>query len=319
MATGLLLLLEDIASIMDDVATLTKVSVEKTAGVLGDDLALNAHQVSGVEPSRELPIVWAVAWGSFKNKAILIPGALAFSSMAPWAITPLMIVGGSFLCYEGFEKIAHQFLHSKQEDDQHHSQHLEILATAEIDVAAAEKAKVNGAVRTDFILSAEIIVIALDIVEKSTFSTRLAVLVGVGILMTIGVYGLVAVIVKLDDFGMFLITKPSAAAKGFGRFILGAAPYLMKFLSVAGTVAMFLVGGGILAHKIEFLHDGVEYLSHKASRSAILGTLAEFATGTLLHTLIGLSAGAIVLVVVSLIKKSVARHSVPSKTAGRVE
>ncbi len=303
MATGLLLLLDDIASIMNDVATLTKISVEKTAGVLGDDLALNAHQVSGVEPNRELPIVWAVAKGSFKNKAILVPGALALSSVAPWAITPLMIAGGSFLCFEGFEKISHRFLHSKQEDEQHHAQHLEVLATAEIDVAAAEKEKVNGAVRTDFILSAEIIVIALDIVEKSSFSTRLAVLVGVGILMTIGVYGLVAIIVKLDDVGMFLTTQRKASVRGFGRFILIAAPHLMKFLTVAGTVAMFLVGGGILVHKIEFLHAGVEYISHLAFQAPILSRLAEYATGTLLHTLIGLSAGAIVLLVVRLIKK----------------
>lgn len=303
MATGLLLLLDDIASIMDDVATLTKVSVEKTAGVLGDDLALNAHQVSGVEPNRELPIVWAVAKGSLKNKAILVPAALAFSSLAPWAITPLMIAGGSFLCFEGFEKISHPFLHSKKEDDQHHAQHLEILTTKEIDTAAAETEKVNGAVRTDFILSAEIIVISLDIVEKSTFATRLGVLVGIGILMTIGVYGLVAIIVKLDDFGIFLTKKPSPFLKGLGRFILMAAPYLMKFLSVAGTVAMFLVGGGILVHKIEFLHVGVEYVSHLASRAPILSSLAEYAMGTLLHTLVGLSAGAIVLMVVSLIKK----------------
>lgn len=303
MATGLLLLLDDIASIMNDVATLTKVSVEKTAGVLGDDLALNAHQVSGVEPNRELPIVWAVAKGSLKNKAILVPGALVFSSVAPWAITPLMIAGGSFLCFEGFEKVAHRFLHSKQEDEQHHAQHLEILATEEIDVAAAETEKVNGAVRTDFILSAEIIVISLDIVEKSTFATRLGVLVGIGILMTIGVYGLVAIIVKLDDFGIFLTKKPSPSAKRLGRFILIAAPYLMMFLSVAGTVAMFLVGGGILVHKIKFLDVGVEYVSHLASQAPILSTLAEKATGTLLHTLIGLAAGAIVLMVVSGIKK----------------
>ena len=176
MATGLLLLLDDIASILDDVATLTKVSVEKTAGVLGDDLALNAHQVSGVQPNRELPIVWAVATGSLKNKAILVPGALAFSILAPWAITPLMIVGGSFLCFEGFEKISHKFFHTKHEDELHHAQHLEILATEEIDAAAAEEEKVKGAVRTDFILSAEIIVISLDIVEKSSFSTRLGVI-----------------------------------------------------------------------------------------------------------------------------------------------
>lgn len=308
MATGLLLLLDDIASIMDDVAALTKVSVQKTAGVLGDDLALNAHQVSGVEANRELPIVWAVAKGSMVNKAILIPGAVLLSSVAPFTIDPLMIVGGSYLCFEGFEKIAHKFLHSKHEDDAHHDQHLEILATEEIDVAAAEKEKINGAIRTDFILSAEIIVLTLGIVANSPFSTRLAVLVGVGLLMTVGVYGLVAVIVKLDDLGMYLKTKKNVFAQKIGGFILLAAPYLMKFLSVAGTVAMFLVGGGILVHKIEFLHHWVEYISHLASNVPGIGVIAEKVSGMLMETFIGLAAGAIVLLAVSLIRMGFSRR-----------
>jgi len=303
MTTGLLLLLDDIASILDDVATLTKVTVEKTAGVLGDDLALNAHQVSGVEPNRELPIVWSVAVGSLKNKAILVPAAIGFSVVAPWAISPLMIVGGSFLCYEGCEKIAHKFLHSKREDDAHHAQHLEILANEEIDVAAAEAKKIKGAIKTDFILSAEIIVIALDIVEKFTFSIRLSVLVGVSILMTVGVYGLVAIIVKLDDFGMHLTTKQNVFAQRTGRFILRAAPYLMKFLSVAGTVAMFLVGGGILVHKIEWLQHFVESISHRAGQIPIVGWLLEHLTGMLLNTLVGIAVGSIVLVAVTLWKR----------------
>ena len=302
MATGLLLLLDDIASIMDDVAALTKVSVQKTAGVLGDDLALNAHQVSGVEANRELPIVWAVAKGSMVNKTILIPGAILLSSVAPFSIDSLMIVGGSYLCFEGFEKIAHKFLHSKHEDEKHHHQHLEILATEEIDVAAAEKEKINGAIRTDFILSAEIIVLTLGIVANSPFSTRLAVLVGVGVLMTVGVYGLVAVIVKLDDLGMYLKTKKNVIAQKTGGFILLAAPYLMKFLSVAGTVAMFLVGGGILVHKIEFLHHWVEDISHLASEVPGIGVFAEKISGMLMETLIGLAAGAIVLLAVTLIR-----------------
>ena len=302
MATGLLLLMDDIASILDDVAALTKVSIEKTAGVLGDDLALNAHQVSGVAPNRELPIVWAVAKGSMVNKAILVPGALALSSWASWSITPLMIAGGTFLCFEGFEKVAHRFLHGKQEEEAHHAKHQEILSTVEIDVAAAEKEKVRGAIRTDFILSAEIIVISLGIVEKASFSTRMMVLVGVSILMTVGVYGLVAAIVKLDDLGMHLTAKKSLASRRIGRFILVAAPNLMKFLSVAGTVAMFLVGGGLLAHNVRFLHKFVERLSHFAAQAPLLGSVAETLTGMLLETCIGVVVGAVVVAVVLLVK-----------------
>ena len=303
MATGLLLLLDDIASILDDVAVLTKVSVQKTAGVLGDDLALNAHQVSGVAPNRELPIVWAVAKGSFVNKAILVPGALVLSSWASWSITPLMVAGGTFLCFEGFEKIAHRFLHGKHEDDEHHAKHLEILSTVEIDVAAAEKEKVRGAIRTDFILSAEIIVISLGIVEKASFSKRLMALVAIGILMTVGVYGLVAAIVKLDDLGLYLTTKRQAAMQRLGRFILNSAPYLMRFLTVAGTVAMFLVGGGLLVHNIDFLHAPVEHIAHLAAKAPIMSSIAETLAGMLLETFVGLVAGAVVVAIVTVIKK----------------
>jgi len=302
MATGLLLLLDDIASILDDVATLTKVSVQKTAGVLGDDLALNANQVSGVASNRELPVVWAVAKGSLVNKAILVPGALLFGSVAPWAITPLMIAGGAFLCYEGCEKIAHRFLHSHQDDNLHHAKHKEILLTEEIDVVAAEKEKVKGAIRTDFILSAEIIVISLDIVANSTFATRLMVLVGVGIFMTVGVYGLVACIVKMDDLGMYLLKK-KGMAKSIGRFLLFSAPYLMKFLSVAGTIAMFLVGGSIIVHKLPALHHWVESVSHWVSAVPGIGPFLETATSMMLEAAVGVAAGAIVLVCVLLAKR----------------
>ncbi|MCY2980131.1 MAG: DUF808 domain-containing protein [Planctomycetota bacterium] len=304
MASGLFLLLDDIASILNDVAVYTKVSATKTSAVLGDDLALNAQQVSGVSPIRELPIVWAVAKGSAVNKAILIPSALLLSSVAPWAITPLMIVGGSFLCFEGCEKLAHKFLHSSVEDETHHFQHVEILATTEIDVVAAEKEKIRGAVRTDFILSAEIIVITLDIVESVPFITRLMVLVGVGVLMTVGVYGLVAAIVKIDDLGAYLAKKNGAREK-IGRFLLVSAPYLMKFLTIAGTAAMFFVGGGILVHKIGPIDHLVEYLVHLAADVPVAGFVLKTITKLLLDGLVGLMAGALVLMVVTSIKSLV--------------
>ena len=301
MASGLFLLLDDIASILNDVAVYTKVSATKTSAVLGDDLALNAQQVSGVSPIRELPIVWAVAKGSVVNKAILIPSALLLSSVAPWAITPLMIVGGSFLCFEGCEKLAHKFLHSRVEDETHHIQHVEILATTEIDVVAAEKEKIRGAVRTDFILSAEIIVITLDIVESAPFITRLMVLVGVGVLMTVGVYGLVAAIVKIDDLGAYL-AKEKGAREKIGRFLLASAPYLMKFLTIAGTAAMFFVGGGILVHKIGPIDHQVEYLVHLAADVPVAGFVLKTITKLLLDGSVGVIAGALVLMVVSSIK-----------------
>jgi hypothetical protein len=252
-AVGLLALLDDIASILDDVAVLTKVTARKTAGVLGDDLALNAQQVTGVQASRELPVVWAVAKGSFVNKAILVPAALLISALAPWAITPLLMIGGAFLCYEGFEKIAHRLLHSRDERAAERAAHAQAVADPGVDLVAVERAKIKGAIRTDFILSAEIVVIALGIIAEAPLITRIAVLVTIAILMTVGVYGLVAGIVKLDDAGLYLQGRAGEgmmvrAQRALGRALLAGAPWLMKFLSVAGTAAMFLVGGGILAH-----------------------------------------------------------------------
>ncbi|RQO61851.1 DUF808 domain-containing protein [Paucibacter sp. KBW04] len=295
-ASSLLLLIDDIATIMDDVALLSKVAAKKTAGVLGDDLALNAQQVSGVVADRELPVVWAVAKGSFKNKAILVPAALAISAWAPWAVTPLLMVGGAFLCFEGFEKIAHKYLHSEEELSQEHEALKAAALDPQQDLLAFEADKVKGAVRTDFILSAEIIAITLGTVANSPFATQVLVLSGVAIVMTVGVYGLVAGIVKLDDAGLYLSRRPSQAAQAIGRMLLAAAPWLMKGLAVVGTAAMFLVGGGILAHGLPFLHD----LPALLERS--LGSLA-WVGGLLSEGLIGVVAGGLVLAGVSLVQR----------------
>jgi uncharacterized protein len=304
MAAGsLLALLDDIASILDDVAVLTKVATQKTAGVLGDDLALNAQQVAGVRAERELPVVWAVAKGSLLNKAILVPAALAISAFVPWLITPLLIVGGLFLCFEGVEKLAHKFLHSKEEDDAHHAQLTTALADPNVDVAAVERDKIKGAIRTDFILSAEIIVITLGEVDRAPLGTQIAVLVGIAILMTVGVYGLVAGIVKLDDLGLYL-SKRGGAQATLGRGILRAAPWLMKGLSIAGTAAMFLVGGGIVVHGVPILHNLV-----KGWMSAAGGG-AAWTVEQLGNAGIGIAAGAVVLVVVTLAKKMFKRPAV---------
>lgn len=257
MAGSLLLLLDDIATVLDDVAAMTKVAAKKTAGVLGDDLALNARQIVGVQPARELAVVWNVARGSALNKAILVPAALAISWAAPWAITPLLVVGGAFLCYEGAEKILHRFLHGK--DAGHEQLATGPHATADDDSRAGESERIAAAIRTDFILSAEIIVITLGVVAGKPFMTQLAVLTAISIAMTVGVYGLVAAIVKLDDLGGMLAAGPYRFSRALGRGILAAAPWLMRTLSAAGTAAMFLVGGGIIAHALpavhSFLHD----------------------------------------------------------------
>jgi predicted DNA repair protein MutK len=259
MAGGsLLALIDDIATVLDDVAILTKVAAKKTAGVLGDDLALNAQQVAGVRAERELPVVWAVAKGSGVNKAILVPSALAISALAPWAVTPLLMVGGTWLCFEGFEKLAHRFLHDRAEDEAHHAEQLKALADPAVDLVAFEQEKIRGAIRTDFVLSAEIIVITLGTVQDKDFLTQVAVLAGIALVMTIGVYGLVAGIVKLDDAGLYLSRQSSAAARKLGAGIVVAAPWLMKGLSVAGTAAMFLVGGGIIVHGV----PGLAALAH---------------------------------------------------------
>ena len=263
MSSSLLALIDDIATILDDVAVLSKIAAKKTAGVLGDDLALNAQQVSGVSADRELPVVWAVCKGSLVNKLILVPSALVISMVMPWAVTPLLMVGGAYLCFEGFEKLAHKFFHSTQEDQAHAKELMQALADPQVDLLALERDKVKGAIRTDFVLSAEIIAITLGTVQSSPWQTQLAVLSGIALLMTFGVYGFVAGIVKIDDAGLYLSRRPGAGAWGrlqqsFGRGLLRAAPWLMKTLAVVGTAAMFLVGGGILVHGLGPLHHAVE-------------------------------------------------------------
>jgi predicted DNA repair protein MutK len=298
MASGsLLALIDDIASILDDVAILSKVAAKKTAGVLGDDLALNAQQVAGVQAERELPVVWAVAKGSFINKAILVPAALAISAFAPWLVTPLLMVGGAFLCFEGFEKLAHRFLHDKAEDEAKRAALAQAVANPEVDLVALERDKIKGAVRTDFILSAEIIAITLGTVAQSPFGTQVAVLSTIALLMTVGVYGLVAGIVKLDDLGLWLTRRASALAQGLGRGIVSAAPWLMKALSVAGTAAMFLVGGGILVHGVPALHHAIQHAVQG------LGTAAQWLLPTLADAVVGIVAGALVLLAVTLVKR----------------
>lgn len=308
MATSLLALIDDIASVLDDVALLSKVAAKKTAGVLGDDLALNAQQVSGVKVDRELPVVWAVAKGSFINKAILVPAALAIGAFAPWAVTPLLMVGGAFLCYEGFEKLAHRFLYSAAELQAQHQALVSALVDPSVDLLALEKTKIKGAVRTDFILSAEIIAITLGTVQGSPFVTQLTVLSGIAIVMTAGVYGLVAGIVKIDDAGLYLSERAGASAwdrfrRSLGRGILLAAPWFMKGLSVAGTIAMFLVGGGILTHGLTPLHHLIEGVTQWVSEVGPLGGLLGAAAPLVIDGLLGVIAGALVLLAVSGIKR----------------
>lgn len=304
MAGGsLLALLDDIASVLDDVALMSKMAAKKTAGVLGDDLALNAQQVSGVNADRELPVVWAVAAGSLKNKAILVPAALAISAFAPWAITPLLVIGGAFLCYEGFEKLAHKYLHSAEEDAAHEAELAAACADQSVDMVALEKDKIKGAIRTDFILSAEIIVIALGTVAGAPFGQQVAVLAGVALLMTVGVYGIVAGIVKMDDAGLYLSEKASAAAQAVGRLLLAAAPRLMKALSVLGTIAMFMVGGGILGHAIAPLHHFAEGAAHSMAGIPGVGGVLAAVTPTVIDALAGVLTGALVLVGVSIFNR----------------
>ena len=303
--SSLFTLIDDIATVLDDVALMTKVAAKKTAGVLGDDLALNAQQVSGVKADRELPVVWAVAKGSFKNKLILVPAALLIGTFAPWAVIPLLMLGGAFLCYEGFEKLAHKFLHSPADEQAHHSELVQALADPSVDLVAFELDKIRGAIRTDFILSAEIIVITLGTVATEPFGKQLTVLALIAIVMTIGVYGLVAGIVKLDDAGLHLNQKPGEGLlprlqRGLGLALLRTAPYLMKSLSVIGTAAMFMVGGGILTHGVAPLHGLIEHLAEAAGGLGAFGGVLAALTPTLLNALAGIIAGALVLALVSL-------------------
>lgn len=296
-ASSLLTLIDDIATLLDDVAVMTKVAAKKTAGVLGDDLALNAQQVTGVNADRELPVVWAVAKGSALNKLILVPTALAISALAPWAITPLLMLGGAFLCYEGFEKLAHRFLHPKEEDEAHHRELVKAVADPQVDMVQFERDKVKGAIRTDFILSAEIIVITLGTVAAATFGKQVAVLSAIAIVMTIGVYGFVAGIVKLDDAGLWLLSREGGASKALGRGILAFAPWLMKALSVFGTAAMFLVGGGILVHGTPGIEGFIHLLTETVGKTGGL-LLAMLADGV-----VGVVAGGLVLALVTGYRK----------------
>jgi predicted DNA repair protein MutK len=319
MASSLLALIDDIATLlddvailtrisakqaagaMDDVAALTKVATKKTAGVLGDDLALNAQQVTGVKADRELPVVWAVFKGSMRNKLILVPAALAISAFAPWAVTPLLMAGGLFLAYEGFEKVWHKLAH-RDKAAEAHGERVKALADPAVDLVAFEKEKISGAVRTDFILSAEIIAITLGTVSGASFGIRVAVLAGIALIMTLGVYGVVAGIVKLDDAGLHLSRRPGEGAwpsfqRKLGMGILSAAPWLMKGLSVAGTAAMFLVGGGILTHGIPPLHHWAADLA--AGLGGTLGAIAP----TLVDAVTGIVAGGITVAIVNMVKK----------------
>jgi len=298
MAAGsLLALLDDIASLLDDVSTMTKVATQKTAGVLGDDLALNAQQVTGIDPKRELPVVWAVAKGSALNKVIIVPAALLVSALAPWLITPVLMIGGAFLCFEGFEKVVHKLFHRDDADEKAHREKLgEARADPKADLVELEKDKVKGAIRTDFILSAEIIVIALGTLAAATFTQRLLVLVAIAAIVTVGVYGLVAAIVKLDDLGLALSRWDSNVARRLGSGILRSAPVLMRLLGVVGTIAMFLVGGGILSHGIPPIHHLVEEIGHYPGVWGVVSpTLLDLATGIL--------AGAVLVGVITAAKR----------------
>ena len=301
--SSLLALIDDIATILDDVAVMTKVAAKKTAGVLGDDLALNAQQVSGVRAERELPVVWAVAKGSFRNKLILVPAALLISAIAPWLITPLLMLGGAFLCFEGFEKLAHKYLHSAEEDTAAHQAELNALANPDIDLVAFEQEKIKGAIRTDFILSAEIIVIALGTVKDAAFASQVSVVAGIAVIMTIGVYGLVAGIVKLDDAGYYLLQTQNRINQAVGRGLLKLAPHLMKSLAVVGTAAMFLVGGGILLHGLPLAHDLLHNAEHAAASVPAIGGLLAALTPSLINATAGVLAGALVLAGVTLVGK----------------
>ncbi len=308
MPSSLFALLDDIATGLDDVALLTKVAARKTAGVLGDDLALNAQQVAGVTPNRELPVVWAVARGSAINKAILVPAGLVISALMPWAVTPLLMIGGAFLCYEGFEKIAHKLLHSKAEDEAQKAELTHALTDSAADLMTIEKEKIKGAVRTDFILSAEIIVITLGTVANSTFVTQVLVLTCLAAAMTVGVYGLVGGIVKLDDVGLHLSQRSGETAfariqRGLGGAILAGAPWLMRGLSVVGTAAMFLVGGGIILHGIPPLHHTFERLADGLAEVPAVGDTLRLLTLIAFDAIAGIIAGALVLGIVTGVRR----------------
>lgn len=309
MSSSLLALIDDIATILDDVALLSKVAAQKTAGVLGDDLALNAQQVAGVSADRELPVVWAVCKGSLVNKLILVPAALLISVFIPWAVTPLLMVGGAYLCFEGFEKLTHKFMHSDDAEEQAHAAELlQALSDPKVDLMDLERDKIKGAIRTDFVLSAEIIAITLGTVQTSPWMTQLAVLSGIAVLMTFGVYGFVAGIVKMDDLGLYLSRLPNGGSarrtqQAVGRALLAAAPGLMKTLAVVGTAAMFLVGGGILVHGLGPLHHAVQTVLDQLGTDGAAAGVARALLPLCVDALTGVVAGALVFLGVSAVAR----------------
>jgi predicted DNA repair protein MutK len=320
--SSLLALLDDITTILDDVATMSKVALQKTAGVVGDDLALNAKQIIGVRVQREIPIVWAVAKGSFVNKVILVPAALLISTIAPWAVLPLLMIGGLYLCFEGVEKVLHKWLHLKEPEAE---PELGIVSGKEDSIAAmqremsedehsAEKTKILGAVRTDFILSAEIIVIALGTIANVSFPMKVAVLSTIAVVMTVGVYGLVALILKIDDAGIYLQQTTgdswrSQFNRKLGRILIVTAPWLMKFLAVAGTLAMFLVGGGIVIHGIPAFHHWLEHLVHPLEEMPSIGGILHWLSLSFSNLVVGFGAGIVLVAAVYLAKKCFSRKS----------
>ncbi|MCG3171215.1 MAG: Inner membrane protein YedI [Pseudomonadales bacterium] len=304
---SLLALLDDIATVLDDVAVMTKLAAKKTAGVLGDDLALNAQQVAGVRAERELPVVWAVARGSLGNKLVLVPAALAISAFAPWLVTPLLMIGGAWLCYEGFEKLAHRFLQGQGEADAGHAAIERALRDPATDMVAFEREKIRGAIRTDFVLSAEIIVIALGTVQQQPFTRQAAVVAAIALLMTAGVYGFVAALVKLDDAGQYLLVLGGRVRAALGNALLWLAPRVMRLLAVLGTAAMFLVGGGILVHGVPPLAHALHGAGHAAGGIPAVGVVLVGVVPMLANALTGIVAGAFALALTTLSAR-VRRH-----------
>ncbi len=298
MAAGsLLALLDDIATLLDDISVMSKVAAKKTAGVLGDDLAVNAEQVGGIKASRELPVVWAVAKGSLVNKVIIVPVMLLLSVVLPVLITPILILGGCYLCFEGAEKVWHTIVHRGAKD---HSSGQALIQNPAVDLVALEKKKIKGAIKTDFILSLEIIVIALSTMSEYPFAKQAMALAFVAVAITIGVYGLVALIVKIDDAGLYLVAK-EGILKQVGNFLLWFAPAVMKSLTVIGTVAMFLVGGGILTHSLEHYLGKVASVGHYIH---VNNVFIEGAIHTAYNAIVGVVIGALIVMVVSRIQKT---------------
>lgn len=295
---SLLALIDDITTLLDDIAVLAKTSAKKAGGVLGDDFAVSANQLHGMRADRELPVVYAVAKGSLINKAFLVPGALLVSAFAPWAILPLLVLGGLYLCFEGSEKVLHHLLSTGHAEDDADTNE-EAKAAAKLGAAEYEKRKIKGAVRTDLVLSLEIVVITLGTVAGASLIKQFAVLVLVALLVTIGVYGIVAAIVRLDDWGLALMKKDGERTKAVGRFLVSLAPKVLRFLSIFGTVAMFLVGGGIVVHALPKLGEAMHELDHWAAAVPAVGTLLEYLASPAVTIVLGFAMGAVLVVAMS--------------------